>query len=81
MPTVLRIEGFEFRIYTADHRPPHIHVFNADGEAVFNLEDDDGQPSLREWDGMRERDVRRAYRIVEFNQKVFLGRWSVIHGD
>ena len=29
MPTVLREAGFEVRIYTFDHRPPHVHVWKA----------------------------------------------------
>src|SRR5216684_27984 len=29
MPTVLREEGFEVRIYTLDHPPPHVHVAKA----------------------------------------------------
>jgi hypothetical protein len=81
VPAILRIEGFVFRIYTADHRPPRVHVFNGEGEAVFILEDEDGLPSLREWEGMREPDVRRAYRIVEMHRTVLLGRWREIHGE
>jgi hypothetical protein len=26
VPTVLRERGFEVRIYTLDHPPPHVHV-------------------------------------------------------
>ena len=29
MPTVLREDGFEVRIYTFDHPPPHVHVAKA----------------------------------------------------
>jgi hypothetical protein len=29
MPTVLREEGFEARIYTLDHPPAHVHVAKA----------------------------------------------------
>jgi len=29
MPTVLREEGFEVRIYTLDHPPAHVHVAKA----------------------------------------------------
>ncbi len=29
MSTVLRDEGFEVRIYTLDHPPPHVHVAKA----------------------------------------------------
>ena len=29
MPTLIRHEGFEVRIYTLDHSPAHVHVFKA----------------------------------------------------
>ena len=29
MPTLIREEGFEVRIYTLDHPPPHVHVAKA----------------------------------------------------
>ena len=29
VPTVIREEGFEVRIYTFDHPPPHVHVAKA----------------------------------------------------
>jgi Domain of unknown function (DUF4160) len=29
MPTVIREDGFEVRIYTFDHPPPHVHVAKA----------------------------------------------------
>ena len=48
MPTVLRLDGLRVRIYVDDHRPAHIHVIAADGEAVFVLNCPDGPPELRE---------------------------------
>lgn len=79
MPVILRSEGFVFRIYTADHRPAHVHAFNGDGEAVMVLDGGDGLPCVREVAGMREPDVRRAYRIVEAHREEFLARWRRIH--
>ena len=37
MPTVLRLDGFEVRIYLNDHEPAHVHVFRAGGEAKIKL--------------------------------------------
>src|SRR3546814_13527668 len=48
MPTVLRIDGLRVVIYPNDHRPAHVHVKGADGEAVFILHCTDGPPALRE---------------------------------
>jgi hypothetical protein len=37
VPTVLRIGGLRVVIWPNDHRPAHVHVKGAGGEAVFNL--------------------------------------------
>ena len=37
MPTVLRLFGLIFRIYTRDHLPPHVHVVSQEGEAIFSI--------------------------------------------
>ena len=37
MPTVPREEGFEVRIYTFDHPPPHVHVAKADAIVRIDL--------------------------------------------
>ena len=29
MPTIIREDGYEIRIYTLDHPPPHVHVAKA----------------------------------------------------
>ncbi|HJU17857.1 MAG TPA: DUF4160 domain-containing protein [Stellaceae bacterium] len=48
MPAVLRFDGLRVVIYPADHRPAHVHVVGAGGEAVFILNCPDGPPELRE---------------------------------
>jgi hypothetical protein len=61
MPTVLRVDGFEFVIHTNDHAPANVHVFNADGECRITL---DPEPALdRVW-SMKQKDARRAERIA-----------------
>ena len=37
MPTVLRESGFEVRIYTLDHPPPHVHVWKASAVVKIDL--------------------------------------------
>jgi hypothetical protein len=37
MPTVLREAGFEVRIYTLDHPPPHVHVWKAGAVLKIDL--------------------------------------------
>jgi hypothetical protein len=48
MPTALRLDGLRVVIYPNDHRPAHVHVIGADGEAVFNLNCPEGPVVLRE---------------------------------
>ena len=38
MPTVFSVFGLRFFFYSNEHRPIHIHVRNADGEAKFDVE-------------------------------------------
>ena len=47
MPTVLRFDGLRVVIYPDDHRPAHVHVIGAGGEAVFILNCPEGPPELR----------------------------------
>lgn len=80
MPTIHREDGFEVAIYTRDHPPPHVHVFDADGECIIELGSEDEPMGIRDVNGMRNRNVLRAYRIVQANRKAFLRRWREIHG-
>lgn len=53
MPTVHRFDGLGVVIYPNDHRPAHVHVMGAGGEAVFILHCSDGPPELRESHGFK----------------------------
>lgn len=75
MVTVLRQHGMRFVVYTADHEPPHVHVFG-DGEAridIFRL-------SVITQGGMSDRDVRKAADVIEANRQLFLDVWRQYHG-
>lgn len=78
-PKIHRSDSFDVVIYTRDHPPPHVHVFNADGECVVTLGSFARGPALREASGMRDRDVVRAVRLVEANQTRYLLHWRKIH--
>ena len=64
MPTVLRFDGLRVVIYPADHRPAHVHVIGAAGEAVFILHCPDGPPELRESYGFDRRALNRIEHAV-----------------
>ena len=75
MPTVLRSGGFDMVIRTADHGPPHVHVFKAKTQAKIAL----GPVSVL-LDNMAPKDLVRAVRLVEDNADTLLARWREIHG-
>ena len=82
MPTVLRADGFRVVIFLPprEHPPPHVHVRNADGEAVILLGTSGAAPSLREVAGMRTPDVVRAFRLVEAHGEYLMECWRSHHG-
>jgi hypothetical protein len=75
MVTVLRKHGMRFVIYTADHEPPHVHVYG-DGEARIDI------VTLRVMTqgGLSDRDVRKAVEEISMQQKLFLETWRRYHG-
>ena len=78
MPTVIREDGFEVRIYTFDHPPPHVHVAKAGATVRIDL----ATHSVTEIVGaISDRDVKRAERLVARHAKQLKQEWAKIHGD
>lgn len=77
MPTVLRIKGFEFRIYTDDHAPAHCHIHKAGTEIIISL----NPVTIRQNKGMSRRNARDAVTLVEDHQAFLLEAWKTIHED
>ena len=77
MPTVLREEGFEVRIYTFDHPPPHVHVAKAGAIVRIDL----GTHVATEIVGtISDRDVKRVEQLVTRHAKYLKEEWVKIHG-
>ena len=77
MPTVLREEGFEVRIYTLDHPPAHVHVAKAGAIVRINL----ATHAATEIVGaISDRDVKRAEQLVARHAKHLKQEWTNIHG-
>lgn len=81
MPTIYSIAGLTVKIYTRDHRPPHVHVFRQDGGAIIAIGGPGEEPLVREVNRMRTRDVLHALEIVRENQMAFLAAWRKYHGN
>lgn len=82
MPVVLRAGGFRVVILLPprEHGPPHVHVWNSDGEAVIDLAAGQKPQRIRDRRGMRESDVAAAFQIVEEQSEYLLERWRELHG-
>jgi len=74
VPTALRVAGFEVMIYTHDHEPAHVHVFNADGEAIIEI----ATGAVRKLVGMKTKDESRARQIVLENRDFLADEWDRI---
>lgn len=61
MPTVLREAGFEVRIYTFDHPPLHVHVWQAGAVVKIDLLTREATEIVG---AISDRDVKRAERLV-----------------
>jgi hypothetical protein len=80
MPTVLRLDGLRVIIYPNDHRPAHVHVKGAVGEAVFVLHCPDGPPALRESFGFNRPELSRIKDELAGGLTALCTEWSRIHG-
>jgi hypothetical protein len=81
MPTVLRFAGLRAVIYPNDHRPAHVHVRGAGGEAVFVLNCPQGPSELRESYGFKLADLRRIENALNDELAALCEAWSIHHGD
>ena len=71
MPTVLRIEGFQFFFFANDHAPPHIHVIKGDDYAKIdfisgNVLENDMSPS----------DLKKARELCRQNKRLLKEAWD-----
>ena len=77
MPTLLREDGFEVRIYTLDHPPPHVHVAKAG--AVVKI-DVTTHHAIEIVGSISDRDVKRAEELVVRNAPFLKQEWEKRHG-
>lgn len=80
MPTVLRLDGQRVVIYPNDHRPAHLHVIAAGGEAVLILYGPAGPPTLRESYGFSLRAIGQIRNKLAAHLSKLCKHWSEMHG-
>lgn len=81
MPVVMRFNGFGVVVYPNDHVPAHVHVMNAESEAVFNLNCPHGPVALRENYGFLERQIRAIREVLGQNTAKLCHEWRKFHGQ
>jgi hypothetical protein len=78
VPTLIREDGFEVRIYTLDHPPPHVHVSKAGAVVKIDL----ATREVTEIVGViSDRDVKRAERLVAKHARLLRKGWTKLHGN
>ena len=78
MPTVIREDGFEIRIYTRDHPPAHVHV----AKAGANMKIDLATNQVTHIEGaISDRDVKRAEQLVAKHAQSLKQGWMKFHGN
>ncbi|MFL9937490.1 DUF4160 domain-containing protein [Paraburkholderia sp. RL18-103-BIB-C] len=81
MPTIATINGYRVVIYTADHRPAHVHVIGAGFEIVFNLNCPNGPLDVRNIAGkVSDRTIYRIASLIEPEIVAFCAAWRKHHG-
>ncbi|HSU17816.1 DUF4160 domain-containing protein [Longimicrobium sp.] len=71
MPVILRVDGFSFGFYAAEHDPPHVHVAYSGAYVIVNI----GSGNVRKNCGMKRPDMLRAVRLVQTHQDQLLASW------
>lgn len=78
MPTVFRQAGFEVRIYTFDHPPPHVHVAKAGAIVKVDLATSE---IVEVFGTITDRDAKRAERLVAEHSQLLKEAWRRLHGE
>ena len=73
---LIREEGFEVRIYTLDHPPPHVHVAKAGAIVKIDLST---HHAIEIVGAISDRDVKRAERLVARNTRFLKLEWEKLH--
>ena len=77
MPTLIREDGFEVRIYTLDHPPSHVHVANAGAVVKIDLST---HHAIEIVGSISDRDVKRAEQLVARHTQFLKQEWEKLHG-
>jgi hypothetical protein len=77
VPTLTREAGFEVRLYTLDHPPPHVHVAKAGAVVKIDLST---HRAIEIVGSISDRDVKGAEQLVLRNAPLLKLEWEKLHG-
>jgi DNA-binding FadR family transcriptional regulator len=77
VPTLIREDGFEIRIYTRDHSPAHVHVSKAGANMKIDLATNQ---VVQIAGAISDRDVKRAEQLVAKHAQTLREAWENLHG-
>lgn len=72
MPTVFEKDGYRFFFCSNEHEPIHVHVRHGGGEAVLDVV---RNVELRESQGMKMSELRKALSLAREHRELILERW------
>ena len=75
MPTIIRENGFEIRIYTDDHEPPHVHIYKSGKRAKMTL-----QPVVVIATEMNMKQTKQVELLVYKHLDKLLEAWKFYNG-
>jgi len=78
MPTLIREDGYEVRIYTFDHPPPHVHVAKAGAVAKIDLKT---AMVVEVVGAISDREIKRAEALVAKHAQFPNEEWRQVHGE
>lgn len=73
MPILFIFNGLRFYFYSLEHEPIHVHVGYADGVAKFKV---DPEIELITNNGLKPRQIREAFNVIEENKEIIITRWN-----
>jgi hypothetical protein len=76
-PTLLnrREHGYDVRLYTKDHAPAHVHVFDGEKEAKVSLE----PVEILDNEGFNKRQLGQIQELIEEHLEMLLSEWDKYH--
>lgn len=76
MGEIFRFKNIKFKIWSHDHRPPHVHVYGPDAHAKINIE----SLEIIIAHGFSKNDLKIIQQQI-FKRKIkILEKWENIHG-